>query len=54
MGIVSWFMTLVTSTLDATIQKSAMTLVMSSFLTTLFEEHVDALDYLQRKLPHYV
>lgn len=54
MGTFSWFMTLVTSALDATHQKSSMMLAMSNFLTNLFEDHVDALDYLQRELPHHV
>lgn len=54
MGIFSWFMTLITSALDATFQKSSMKLAMSSFLTVLFEEHVDGLDYVQRELPHHI
>jgi hypothetical protein len=54
MGIFSWFMTLITSALDATFQKNSMKLAMSSLLTVLFEEHVDGLDYIQRELPHHI
>ncbi|KAF2809779.1 uncharacterized protein BDZ99DRAFT_571536 [Mytilinidion resinicola] len=54
MNIFSWFMTIITSAMDATLQKSSIKEAMSSFLTALFKEHVDELDFLQRELPHHI
>ncbi|RYP41940.1 hypothetical protein DL767_000677 [Monosporascus sp. MG133] len=54
MNIFSWFMTIITSAMDATLQRSSIKQAMSSFLTALFKEHVDELDYLQRELPHHI
>ena len=54
MGIFSWYMTLTASVLDATFEIRSMKLAMSNFLTALFEEHVDGLDYLQRELPYHI
>ncbi|KAF2256116.1 hypothetical protein BU26DRAFT_557591 [Trematosphaeria pertusa] len=54
MGIFSWLMTIVVSGLDASLQVGDMRKVMSSFLTALFEEQVDGLDYLQRELPQHI
>jgi hypothetical protein len=54
MSIFSWFMTIVTCAMDATLQLKSMNRAMSSFLTKLFEEHIDGLDYLQRELPQHI
>lgn len=54
MSSFSWFMTLIASALDATFQKNAMRTAMSNFLSALFEEHVDGLDYLRRELPYHI
>ena len=54
MGIFSWFMTLITTAIDTSFQKRCMNLAISGFLTALFEEHVDGLEYLQRELPLHI
>ncbi|KAH6680208.1 hypothetical protein B0J14DRAFT_578081 [Halenospora varia] len=54
MNTFSWLMTIVTGAMDATLQMNSIKQAMSSFLTALFEEHVDELDYLQRELPHHI
>jgi len=50
----SWFMTLVTSALDVTLQLSVMKQVMQLFIKALFEEQIGDMDYLQRKLPQHI
>jgi hypothetical protein len=54
MSIFSWLMTIITSAMDATLQINSIKQAMLSFLTALFEEHLDELDYLQRELPHHI
>ncbi|KAJ5909888.1 hypothetical protein N7504_004531 [Penicillium tannophilum] len=54
MGTFSWFMVLIISAMDATLQTSSMKKAARKFLTALFEEHVDELDYLQRELPQHI
>ena len=47
-------MMIITGARDATLQMNSIKQAMSSFLTTLFEERVDGLDYLQGELPHHI
>ena len=54
MGIFSWLMTIITSAMDATLGVSSMKQALSKFLTALFEEHLDGLEYLQRELPQHI
>jgi hypothetical protein len=50
----SWLMTIITSALFATLQMNSTKQAISSFLTAIFEEHVDELDYLHRELSHHI
>ena len=47
-------MTLIAATLDAALSLSNLRKVMAAFLTTLFEEQVDGLEYLQHELPQHI
>ncbi|KAH0565506.1 hypothetical protein GP486_001100 [Trichoglossum hirsutum] len=50
----SWLMTLIISGLDASMQLADVRKVMTTFLTALFQEQVDGLDYLLRELPQHI
>ena len=50
----SWFMTLVLSCLDASLQLADLRKVTTKFLMSLFAEHVDGVEYILRELPHHV
>ncbi|KAJ5657967.1 uncharacterized protein N7484_001616 [Penicillium longicatenatum] len=54
MGIFSWLMTIISSAMDATLGVSSMKQALSQFLTVLFEEHLDGLEFLQRELPQHI
>ena len=50
----TWLMTLFVASLDAAFSVSNVRKVMTEFLTMLFSEHVDGLDYLLHELPRHV
>ncbi|KAI9708606.1 MAG: hypothetical protein M1820_003824 [Bogoriella megaspora] len=50
----SWFMMLVVSALDAALGLSDLRRMIPKFLTSLFAEHVDGLEYLLRELPQHL
>jgi hypothetical protein len=54
MGSFSWFMTIVISALDAVLPKSAMKDAASQFLSQLFADQVDGLEFLERELPIHI
>jgi hypothetical protein len=54
MGKFSWLMTLIVSGLDASLGVGDVYKVMAAFLTSLFQEQVDGLDYLLRELPQHI
>ena len=50
----SWFMVLIVSGLDASLGLADFRRVISRFLTSLFAEHVDGVDYVLRELPYHL
>ena len=50
----TWLMALVVASLDAAVSLSSLKKVMHDFLTMLFGDHIDGLDYLLHELPRHI
>ena len=50
----TWLMVLVVATLDAAVSLKGLKEAMKDFLTMLFDDHVDGLEYLLHELPRHI